>query len=56
MDKLEIDLYLQCPKCLKRLELKEEGWYYSTPYCKHCDTEYDIIFKSKEMKITFKEK
>ena len=53
--KKRIEVYIQCPKCLKRLMLKKEGWN-STPYCKHCDIEYEIMLKSEEMKIAIIEK
>ena len=53
--KKRIEVYIQCPKCLKRLMLKKEGWN-STPYCKHCDIEYEIMLQSEEMKIAIIEK
>ena len=53
--KERIDNYIQCPKCLKRLILKKERWN-TTPYCKHCDVEYDIVLYSEEMKFTITEK
>lgn len=53
--KERISVYIQCPKCLKRLIFKKEGWN-GTSYCKHCDVEYDIVLYSEEMKFTITEK
>ena len=38
--KERISVYIQCPKCLKRLMLKKRGWEYN-PYCKHCDVKIE---------------
>ena len=53
--KERIDIYIQCPKCSKRLILKEDRWN-SAPFCKYCNVEYDVTVKAKEMKITITEK
>lgn len=48
-------LLIQCPKCLKRLKMKEELWL-SYPYCFNCNTQYDVCIKSKDMVIEITEK
>ena len=53
--KERISVYIQCPKCLKRLIFKKEGWS-GTPYCKHCDLEYEVVVKTEEMKFIITEK
>ena len=53
--KERIDVYIRCPKCLKRLIFKKEGWYH-TPYCNQCDIEYEVVVKTEEMKFTITEK
>ena len=40
-------MYVQCPKCLKRLSIKKEG-FIETPYCKHCEVEFVVTFSVKE--------
>lgn len=52
--KTRTNIYIPCPKCLKRLELKEAN-FNSTPYCKHCDIEYNVNINAKEMKIEITE-
>lgn len=51
----KIDVYILCPKCLKRLKLRRENWI-ETPYCYNCDTRYNIKFDVEEIKLTIAEK
>ena len=42
-----VDVYIQCPKCLKRLVFN----YNRGACCKYCDTDYEVEVKTEEMKL-----